>query len=420
MFKLNSASERKLEAASARAPTIFGARVDGISTREDRSELNAERLADLAVSRVANVGERVPVGESGALPAGLRRSFESAFHWDLSRVRIHAGSEASAQAAQFGARAFTLGNDIVFGREQYRPHTEDGKRLLAHELAHVAQSRATPALQNVVQRDDKAPVAKTAVRVLAHAHLRILNGEDMPNMLAMLMQVGEDRVAILAEHVDSAEGVNNPRLKVAIAAAQAKFNTPSRDDVTKVDTAASAAVPKDQRDALLAFVGPARPKTSSFWGAYQNIGYNKFSGEESKPQVWKFIGGNVGRDFDAKNGNTCASRVSYALNRSSFSIASGTAGSFHNDPNTKYGNKGDDKHYIVRARDLRKYLAVTLGAPDATLAKEEDVTKLSAGLRSGQGALFAGSGHAGLIMSGYSDPYILSELPVDAWKLAPG
>ena len=46
------------------------------------------------------------------------------------------------------AKAFTVGQDTVFGRGQYAPDTASGRRLLAHELTHVVQqSAAGPALQ---------------------------------------------------------------------------------------------------------------------------------------------------------------------------------------------------------------------------------------------------------------------------------
>src|SRR5262249_15947209 len=42
------------------------------------------------------------------------------------------------------ARAYTVGNDIVFGSAQYSPATFQGQRLLAHELTHVVQQRMAP------------------------------------------------------------------------------------------------------------------------------------------------------------------------------------------------------------------------------------------------------------------------------------
>jgi hypothetical protein len=58
---------------------------------------------------------------------------------DLSRVRVHTGSDAAEAARSVGASAFTVGRDMVFGAGEYRPDTEPGQRLIAHELAHVLQ-----------------------------------------------------------------------------------------------------------------------------------------------------------------------------------------------------------------------------------------------------------------------------------------
>lgn len=91
---------------------------------------------------------RSTVAHSGVLPSGgrplsaaSRAFFEPRFGRDFGGVRIHAGPEAVATAAQFGARAVTVGSHIVFGKGQYRPSRPAGRRLLAHELAHVTQDR---------------------------------------------------------------------------------------------------------------------------------------------------------------------------------------------------------------------------------------------------------------------------------------
>jgi hypothetical protein len=37
------------------------------------------------------------------------------------------------------ARAYTVRHNIVFGKGRFAPGTEEGRRLLAHELTHVIQ-----------------------------------------------------------------------------------------------------------------------------------------------------------------------------------------------------------------------------------------------------------------------------------------
>jgi hypothetical protein len=69
----------------------------------------------------------------------LRDFFEPRFGRDLSAVRVHTSSNAASAAQALHARAFTLGNDVMFAAGEYQPQTSAGQRLLAHELTHVVQ-----------------------------------------------------------------------------------------------------------------------------------------------------------------------------------------------------------------------------------------------------------------------------------------
>ena len=62
---------------------------------------------------------------------------------------MHDDAAAAAQAAAVDAAAFTLGNHIIFGEGQSATSTYDGRRLLAHELAHTIQQagQAGPVIQ---------------------------------------------------------------------------------------------------------------------------------------------------------------------------------------------------------------------------------------------------------------------------------
>ncbi|MFC4015162.1 DUF4157 domain-containing protein [Nonomuraea purpurea] len=70
-----------------------------------------------------------------------RTSMERRFGQDLSQVRVHSDGPAAKSARELGARAYTVGEQIVFGAGRFAPHTPDGRHLLAHELAHVIQQR---------------------------------------------------------------------------------------------------------------------------------------------------------------------------------------------------------------------------------------------------------------------------------------
>ena len=64
---------------------------------------------------------------------------ESYFDRDFSGVRTHTDTKSARSAEAINARAYSLGQDIVFGGGAYAPDETEGKKLLAHELFHVTQ-----------------------------------------------------------------------------------------------------------------------------------------------------------------------------------------------------------------------------------------------------------------------------------------
>ena len=80
--------------------------------------------------------------EGQPLTPEVRRLFEPVFRYDFGNVRVHADDAAAESARAIGARAYTAGPKIVFGAQQYRPAEAQGRRLIAHELAHVVQQGA--------------------------------------------------------------------------------------------------------------------------------------------------------------------------------------------------------------------------------------------------------------------------------------
>jgi hypothetical protein len=79
------------------------------------------------------------------LDPGVRDSMASRFGVDLSAVRVHTDPPAADAAARLRASAFTIGTDIAFAAGRYDPASEVGRRLIAHELAHVVQQSLTVA-----------------------------------------------------------------------------------------------------------------------------------------------------------------------------------------------------------------------------------------------------------------------------------
>jgi hypothetical protein len=85
-----------------------------------------------------------------SLDADTRRFMESRFGHDFSAVRVHTETRAAESARGVAALAYTVGNHIAFASGEYRPEAADGRRLLAHELAHVVQQSGAHA--SVLQR----------------------------------------------------------------------------------------------------------------------------------------------------------------------------------------------------------------------------------------------------------------------------
>lgn len=106
------------------------------------------------------------------LDAATRAFMQPRFGQDFSRVRVHSGAEAERSAREIAAKAYTVGNDIVFGANRFAPSTDEGRRLLAHELTHVIQQ--TRPSSNPVPDAIANPIA-TSVRYLPS---RMLQRDD--------------------------------------------------------------------------------------------------------------------------------------------------------------------------------------------------------------------------------------------------
>jgi hypothetical protein len=65
--------------------------------------------------------------------------FNAAHGADLDRAMIHTGPYADEFARSFNAFALTVGEDIFFRNNAFGTDSEEGRKTLAHELAHVVQ-----------------------------------------------------------------------------------------------------------------------------------------------------------------------------------------------------------------------------------------------------------------------------------------
>lgn len=91
------------------------------------------------------------------LDAGTRSFFETRFGRDLSHVRIHNDALSQESARPINARAYTVGRDMVFAAGQYRPHSAEGQKLLAHELSHTVQQSTCVGSSATLHRQEAIP-----------------------------------------------------------------------------------------------------------------------------------------------------------------------------------------------------------------------------------------------------------------------
>jgi hypothetical protein len=172
--KTTSADARKYPAllAQARPGKLNADAVDNALSPEQALRYSDWLLSGTRVHRRAEVD--LPAGDDvGALsqafsfleesrggtslPAPLLAQLSAELGADLSRVRIHADPRAAAAAAALQAQAFTIGNDIYFASGAYEPDSDAGVQLIAHEVAHVAQTqRGTASSSRPVSRRDDA------------------------------------------------------------------------------------------------------------------------------------------------------------------------------------------------------------------------------------------------------------------------
>lgn len=94
-------------------------------------------------------------GNGSSLDAKTRAQMENGFGADFSGVKIHTNTTAVQMNKEIGAQAFTSGNDIYFNEGNYKPNSQNGKKLLAHELTHTIQQGASNVVGSI-QREISA------------------------------------------------------------------------------------------------------------------------------------------------------------------------------------------------------------------------------------------------------------------------
>jgi hypothetical protein len=111
----------------------------GCAEEEEKKVQRKEESSDIGGMTAPYTVDNVINSGGEPLDGGTRDFMESRFGYDFRNVQIHNDLRAHESSSDINALAYTHQNHIAFGAGQYQPGTEEGKKLLAHELTHVVQ-----------------------------------------------------------------------------------------------------------------------------------------------------------------------------------------------------------------------------------------------------------------------------------------
>jgi hypothetical protein len=136
----------------------------------------------------ANEISNVLSSSGSPLDSTTRQFIETRFGHDFSHVRLHTNTKAAESAQSLNARAYTMGNHIVFGSGEFRPDDPKGQKLIAHELTHVLQQNGNSITTNALAIADPASAAEQEASAWAQ---RFGSGDDsMPSQVTAYPSAG--------------------------------------------------------------------------------------------------------------------------------------------------------------------------------------------------------------------------------------
>ena len=269
------------EATSAAAPAEPVVRRQPAAGAESTRPLAEHEPEPAQEGFDAELGASSGLGQE--LPAETRVAMETAFGKDLSMVRVHDDEAAHRAATSIGALAFTRGSDIYFASGAYDPIGEDGRRLLAHELAHVVQQGAAADGSPVRRKKGDKGGAAAPEEPKTETFTSERGTVDPPNKKVELIGVAIPKVKIAT--------IGEPATVRNKAARQAR---PSTDSYTSIWSAAAKGAFDTQ---LTTFLGGTEGTTAlGEKGAYY-LTYSK-----NKPTASAKLAPLIGRREDLAEG----------------------------------------------------------------------------------------------------------------------
>jgi hypothetical protein len=160
------------EVAPTCAPPQISRKCAACAEEEENLQRKEAGTAEASLSEAPASVHQVLLSPGQPLDPSSQAYFEPRFGHDFSRVRIHSGTTAEQSARDVKASAYTVGNNIVFATGQFAPGTQEGRRLIAHELAHVVQQSASTEIGSIDQHRQNRSLSSIVAQVSAHQTLR--------------------------------------------------------------------------------------------------------------------------------------------------------------------------------------------------------------------------------------------------------
>lgn len=233
-----------------------------------------------------------------SLPGGTRNFMENAFSSDFSNVRIHTGGKASEMNNGINARAFTYGSDIYFNNGQFSPQSNEGRKLLAHELTHVVQQGNGKNLGNpqLVQRSlgevkdlleqpfpdavhDPTGDKMVAIRRKLNAEARFLTSSEAEQISFWLVTNSKDSITIrfqMLHHDIRAELLSKFFGKLSHLTAEALLDRIKGDSVKQFNRLVPSEATKKSLLAVLAgrFASHQLPAGKKLWVTLEDANFS--------------------------------------------------------------------------------------------------------------------------------------------------
>jgi hypothetical protein len=137
--------------------------------KKESSSTTANNCATGYINSLNNKGE--------SLPKETQIFFGRRMGYDFSNVRIHKDNEAEQSAKVLNAKAYTTNNHIVFNESQYNTASTEGRKLMAHELAHIMQNSADNSNGILKRKAEFKDGSRVNDLNLAEQYIKLLQGD---------------------------------------------------------------------------------------------------------------------------------------------------------------------------------------------------------------------------------------------------